>query len=96
MGLKSSLKTKLQCFQGLQSLPDLCQRPLAYVQAIGWCFVVGPQVAVDVDAVKWSMCHNRTPFFASALSSLKLAMTRNEDNSGKFLSCGSPDELDVN
>jgi hypothetical protein len=41
------------------------------------------QVAVDVDAVKWSLCHDRTPFFASALSGLKLAMTRNEDNSGK-------------
>jgi hypothetical protein len=47
----------------------------------------GLQVAVDVDAVKWSMCHDRTPFFASALSSLKLAMTRNEDNSGKCLFC---------
>ena len=50
----------------------------------------GLQVAVDVDAVKWSMCHDRTPFFASALSSLKLAMTRNEDNSGECLSCGPP------
>lgn len=40
------------------------------------------QVAVDVDAVKWSLCHERTPFFASALSGLKLAMTHNEDNSG--------------
>ena len=53
----------------------------------------GLQVAVDVDAVKWSMCHDRTPFFASALSSLKLAMTRNEDNSGERLSCGSPAKL---
>lgn len=44
---------------------------------------VSMQVAVDVDAIKWSLCNERTPFFASALSGLKLAMTRNEDNSGK-------------
>lgn len=35
-----------------------------------------------MDAVKWSLCHDRAPFFSSALSGLKLAMTRNEDNSG--------------
>ena len=44
--------------------------------------LVVPQVSVDVDAVKWALCHERQPFFASALSGLKLALTRNEDNSG--------------
>ena len=39
---------------------------------------------MDVDAVKWSLCHDRAPFFSSALSGLKLAMTRNEDNSGRL------------
>jgi hypothetical protein len=53
----------------------------------GMQLVLWVQVAVDVDAVKWSLCHDRTPFFASALSGLKLAMTRNEDNSGEKRRC---------
>ncbi len=56
-----------------------------HATSYGFLSDVQMQVAVDVDAIKWSLVHDRRPFFSASLSGLNLAMTRNDDNSGVLL-----------